>query len=123
MKQIQSPEDDAQICQSFMGNQNDDSDKIKQHWAFNLPCVLFVNRSESNWQRLKPIYVKLYRDVLLSVRKTLAASMSQVVKLVNMKDPDNQIFFLEVINHFLEDIDDIKQRILPQICEFVSLYP
>lgn len=30
------------LADSFMGNE-DSSDKLKEMWAFNLPCVLMVN--------------------------------------------------------------------------------
>ncbi len=28
---------------SFMQNKNDDVDKIKYYWAYNMPCAIMVN--------------------------------------------------------------------------------
>lgn len=107
-----------------MGNASDDVDKVKHSWAFNLPCMLLINGEESFWaSRLKAIYEKLYKDILLTIRKTLAASLFEVVKLVDMKKKDNQTFFLEVVNHFLSDIDEIKNKVMPRLCEIVSCFP
>eukprot|EP00350_Pseudokeronopsis_sp_OXSARD2_P005864 CAMPEP_0170567254 /NCGR_PEP_ID=MMETSP0211-20121228/80363_1 /TAXON_ID=311385 /ORGANISM="Pseudokeronopsis sp., Strain OXSARD2" /LENGTH=40 /DNA_ID= /DNA_START= /DNA_END= /DNA_ORIENTATION= len=39
-------EGENNLYQSFMGNPSDDVDKIKQHWAFNMPCMLLVNGGE-----------------------------------------------------------------------------
>ena len=38
---------------SFMTD--DDTEKIKEMWAFHMPCVLLVQKADY-WQRLKPIY-------------------------------------------------------------------
>ena len=34
---------------SFMQNKSDDNDKVKYHWAFNLPCALLVNGKNKFW--------------------------------------------------------------------------
>lgn len=38
---------------SFMSD--DDSEKIKEMWAYHMPCILLVHKAEY-WPRLKPIY-------------------------------------------------------------------
>jgi len=65
-------------------------DKVKYSWAFFLGCALFVNGGESFWQsKIKTIYEKLYKDILLTVRKTLASSLTEVAKLIDMSNHDN----------------------------------
>lgn len=38
---------------SFMTD--DDTEKIKEMWAYHMPCILLVHKADY-WQRLKPIY-------------------------------------------------------------------
>lgn len=73
-----------------MGNQNDDIDKIKQNWAYNLPCVLLVNQGKIYWEtKVKDIYKVLYKEIILGTRKTLSASMIEVMKLIEMDSESN----------------------------------
>lgn len=65
----------------------------------------------------------MYKDLLITVRKSLASSIVEVMKLVNMDLEDNQHFFTEVFTTYLNDIDDVKQKILPQLCKIISLFP
>lgn len=79
-----------QICSSFMGAPTDDLDKIKYSWAFNMPCILLVNGGQSFWQqRAMSVYEMLSKEIILNIRKTLASSLVEVMKLVNMKDETN----------------------------------
>ena len=73
-----------------MANANDDVDKMKYNWAFFMPCALLINGGQSYWKaKLKNVYQKLYKDILLNTRKTLASSLVEVMKLVDMKEPEN----------------------------------
>lgn len=64
----------------------EDMDKIKQSWAYNMPCVLLINGGKQYWDsRIRQIYDKLYKDVLLSVRKTLASSLLEIMKQAQLK--------------------------------------
>lgn len=68
----------------------DECDKIKEQWAFNMPCVLLVN-GRSYWSaRLKAIYELIYKDVLISVRKSLAAGLIELAKLIEVKSASNE---------------------------------
>ena len=99
-----------------MGTANDDIDKIKYNWAYFMPCVLLINNAQAFWPiKLKAIYEKLYKDILITTRKTLAASLLEIVKLIDMKVDANQVLILEVINAFLSDIDEIKAKVLPNL--------
>lgn len=70
------------LADSFMGNE-DSTDKIKEMWAFNLPCVLLVNAPASVYwqQRIKSIYKEIYTDLQLCVKRSLAASIIEIAKL------------------------------------------
>ena len=63
---------------SFMTD--DDTEKIKEMWAFHLPCVLLVQKAEY-WSRLKPIYSEIYLDLSTTVKKSLASSFLEIAKL------------------------------------------
>lgn len=113
-KFISGTEEENSICQSFMANSNDDVDKIKYYWAFYSGCALLINGGEDYWlSTLKPIYEKLYKDLQINVRKTLASSLVEVMKQVDMGNPDNQEFFMKVIQQFTQDIEEIKVKVAP----------
>lgn len=107
-----------------MGNQSDDVDKIKHCWAFFLGCALTINGGQTYWEsKLKSIYQRLFKDILQNVRKSLASSLVEIVKLVDMELVENQQFFLEVLNFYLNDLEDIKQKVTPHLCKFIASYP
>ena len=76
---------------------------------------------------MKSIYKVLYKDILLNVRKSLAASLIEVAKLIDLKSDvagsENHLFMVEVANHLLSDVDEVRFKLLPHLCEFVSLFP
>lgn len=107
-----------------MGNQNDEVDKIKYYWAYYISCALLLNGGQQFWEiKLKSIYQKLYKDLLLNVRKTLAASLVEVLKLIDMDQGENQEFFIDVLRYYMSDIDEIKCKVIPNLCQVVSLFP
>ena len=109
-------------------NAQDEIDKIKECWAFNFPCVLLVNGGKEYWTRVaKAVYAILTKDILINVRKSLAASLIEICKLIDLKsdldENDDRTFMVEVANNLLGDADEIKLNLLPNLCEFVSLFP
>lgn len=63
----------------------DELDKIKECWAFNFPCVLLVNGGWDFWSyRGKAAYKVLHKDVLINVRRSLAASLVEVARLIGL---------------------------------------
>ena len=106
----------------------DEMDRVKEMWAFNLPCILMVNGGKAYWKsHVKAIYKALYKDILLNVRKSLAASLIEVAKLIDLKEDaagsEDHLFMVEVANHLLSDVDEVRFKLLPHLCEFVSLFP
>ena len=70
----------------------------------------------------------LYRDILINVRRSLAASLVEIARLIELKDSDldeneDRTFMVEVANHFLADANEIKLNLLPKLCDFVNLFP
>jgi len=64
----------------------DETDKIKEQWAFNMPCVLLVNGSK-HWPVIKPIYDILIKETtVISIQKSMAAGLIEVAKLINLKE-------------------------------------
>ena len=113
---------------SMSSNAQDEIDKIKECWAFNFPCVLLVNGGKAYWTRVaKNVYKVLYKDILINVRKSLAASFIEVCRLIGLKEDldenDDRTFMVEVANNLLSDADEIKLNLLPNLCDFVSLFP
>ncbi len=86
------------MLQSFTANQNDDVDKIKYYWAYYIPCSLLLNGGNQFWEtKIRDIFSRLYKDVLVNVRKSLAAGMIEIMKLVDMESKPNQKFFIEAL--------------------------
>ena len=113
---------------SLSSTQFDEADKIKASWAFNFPCVLLVNGGKPYWQRVaKEVYRFLAKDVLITVRKSLAASLVEICRLIGLNEDldenDDRTFMVEVANQLLGEADEIKLNLLPNLCEFVSLFP
>lgn len=108
---------EPEITESFMANE-DSADKLKQMWAFNLPCTLLVN-SAHYWPKLKPIYEEIYRDLQICVKRSLAASLIEIGRIHLDEE-----FLLEVIKYYLAcDLEEVKGKIVPNLVEFVRLYP
>ena len=69
------------MLQSFAATPIDDFDKVKYSWAYFMPCALLLNNGQIYWDtRLKTIYSKLFKDLLLNVRKSLSSSLYEVMK-------------------------------------------
>ena len=76
---------------SFMQNKADDVDKVKYYWAYNLPCTLLVNGKSLFWfSHLKNIYDLLYKDVLINLRTTIAASFKDIIDLLEIDKMENK---------------------------------
>ena len=55
-----------------------------------MPCILLVNGGKPYWtSNLKDIYKSLYKDILLGVRKSLAAGLIEIVKLIGLTDQED----------------------------------
>lgn len=90
--------------------------------------MLLVNGGKPYWTRVaKAVYQVLFKDILINVRKSLAASLVEVCRLIGLNDDldenDDRTFMVEVANHLLADADEIKLNLLPHLCEFVNLFP
>ena len=112
------------VSGSFMNNSSDDIDRIRHCWAFNLPAALDILGSYYWQTRLFPIYAKLQTDIQLCVRKTLASSFGDVIKRVMPKDCFNQEMkecFEKIIKVSLDDIDEIRIKILPHLPVYARL--
>ena len=113
---------------SMSSNAQDEIDKIKECWAFNFPCLLLVNGGKSYWsQTAKAVYTVLQKDVLINVRKSLAASLVEVCRLISLNEDldenDDRTYMVEVANQFLADTDEIKLNLMPNLIDFVALFP
>lgn len=57
-----------------------------------------MNGGNVFWEsKIRDVFQKLYKDVLVNVRKSLAAGMVEIMKLVDMDSKNNQKFFIEAL--------------------------
>ena len=109
-------------------NAQDEIDKIKECWAFNFPCLLLANGGKPYWTQVaKAVYTVLQKDVLINVRKSLAASLVEICRLISLNEDldenDDRTYMVEVANQFLADTDEIKLNLMPNLIDFVALFP
>jgi len=112
---------------SFKQNKTDDIDKVKYYWAYNMPCAILVNQGQKFWfTHLKNIYELLYKDILINVRVTMSSGFKEIIELLDIdkmeKDEDRQ-FFVDVLNHYLKDVEEVSSKVLPTLCKLVSKFP
>ena len=82
----------------------DEHDKMKEMWAFNMPCMLLVNNGRQFWtDTARDVYKMLYKDVLIKIRVSLAASLIEIVKLINLKEDTEEAN--EATRSFQADFD------------------
>jgi hypothetical protein len=83
---------------------NDDGEKIKEMWAYNLPCVLLVNQKQNYWPKIKQIYQEIYTDISIKVKLSLASSLYEVSKIHL-----DELFIVQVVTFFVQiDIEEIR---------------
>ena len=111
----------------LLQNKNDSGDKVKYYWAYNLPCALLVNGGQKFWfSHLKDIYTMLNKDSLINVRTAMSAGFKEIIDLLNvqtMEKEEERKFFIDVMNQYLNDSDEISAKVLPDICHLVSKFP
>lgn len=65
--------------------------------------------------------------MLINVRKSLAASLIEICRLIGLNDDldenDDRTFMVEVASQLLGDTDEIKLNLLPNLIDFVALFP
>lgn len=99
---------------SFMSD--DESEKIKEMWAFHMPCVLLVQKSEF-WPTLKQIYQEIYTDIAVPVKRSLAASFLEITKL----HLDEQ-FMTPVLQSFATSpVEEVRQKVYPHLIPYIKL--
>ena len=110
---------------SFMQNKSDDVDKIKYYWAYNMPCAIMVNPALFWKSHLRNVYELLYKDILINIRTTMSSSFKEIIELVQIEkmEKDDRQFFINVLNHYLKDTEEISSKVLPTICKLVSKFP
>jgi hypothetical protein len=85
-------EEDSLLCQSFAPTGQDDTDKVKLAWAYNMPAALSIYSDKTQlWDKcLRDVYKVLYKDLVLSIRSSLAASLHEIIGLVGSKFEENK---------------------------------
>lgn len=95
---------------------DDESEKIKEMWAYHLPCVLLINKSPY-WQRLKPIYSEIYLEANLNIKKSLASSLLEIAK-IHLDEP----FMTQVLVSYTQsEAEEIRNKVVPNVLQFVKL--
>lgn len=65
---------------------------------------------------------------MIRIRVSLAASLVEIVKLINLKEDteeanEDRTLMVEVANHLLSDEDEVRLKLLPNLCEFITQFP
>mmetsp|Transcript_39605 Transcript_39605/g.60606 ORF Transcript_39605/g.60606 Transcript_39605/m.60606 type:complete len:112 (-) Transcript_39605:1384-1719(-) len=92
-----------------------------------MPCALLVNGGQTFWiDHMKAVYQLLYKDSQVNVRTALSAGFKEIVDLLDLQKMDKldeRQFFVEVVNHYLNDSEEISSKVIPHICHLVSKFP
>lgn len=105
----------------------DEFDKLKEMWAYNMPCLLLINSGRKFWtETARPVYVQLTEEILQKVRSSLAASLHEIAKLVDLRADsaeEDRVFFIKVMNQLLADNEEVKMKLMPNLCDLLLLFP
>lgn len=74
---------------------------------------------------MQPIYEMLSKEKALNLRTSLACSFKELITILEMDkmDNDQRKYFVELLNNFLSDSDDIQAKVLPTMCTLISKFP
>ena len=53
----------------------------------------------------------------------MSASFKIIIDLRKMETSEERSFFIEVLNHYLKDSEEISSKVLPTICKLVAKFP
>lgn len=55
----------------------------------------------------------------------MSSSFKEVIELVELDkmEKEDRQFFIDVLNHYLKDSEEISSRVLPTICKLVAKFP
>ena len=68
----------------------------------------------------------LYKDILINVRTAMSSGFKEIIELLDidkMEQDYERQFFVDVLNHYLKDTDEISSKVLPYICKLISKFP
>lgn len=96
-------------------------DELKHYCAYSFPAV-FLTLGKSKWEELRDLYHKLLQSRNVSVKKTLAASLHEIAKIL---EDSNQIEdeLVTVFEDMIQDVEEVQQEILKNLAVFLSLLP
>lgn len=101
MKDLDIEESLMEKVDEFAGK-NEDVEKVKNQWAYNLPCALLVNGGQKYWlAHLKPIYKILLKDTPTEAKTALSAGFKELINLVSiekLESKEERQFILEIMN-------------------------
>ncbi|KAE8266755.1 hypothetical protein A4X09_0g5592 [Tilletia walkeri] len=89
--------------------------------AFNFPAVV-VTMGAQHWARLQPLHTKLSQDDAVKVRRSLAASLHEIAKIIGSEA--SQAHLLPIFENFLQDYEnEIKTAVLDNVDVFLAQLP
>lgn len=68
----------------------------------------------------------LYKDMLVNVRTAMSSGFKEIIELLDidkMQNQEDRKFFVDVLNHYLIDTEEISSKVLPTLCKLVSKFP
>lgn len=98
-------------------NKYGDSDTV-MYCAYSFPGVLYTAGAE-NWEKLKPVYFSLVKDLQWKVRRTLSHSLHEIAKILGEQLTEE--YLLETFEMFLNDLDQVKVGVIRHLSEFLAV--
>ncbi|ESN99518.1 hypothetical protein HELRODRAFT_101507, partial [Helobdella robusta] len=92
--------------------------EITKHCAYSFPAVAFA-LGRNHWQLLKPVFLKLVRDMQWKVRRTLSFSLHELAMVLGPQLTETDL--LSVFDEFLKDVDDVRVGLLKHLADFFKL--
>lgn len=61
----------------------------------------------------------------MNLRTSLASSFKELIQIleIDKMNQEERKYFVELLNHFLQDTDDIQAKVLPTMCSLISKFP
>lgn len=95
-----------------------DTERI-HNCAFNYPAIV-LTAGVAYWDsHLKDTYLNLTKDYQLKVRRTFAYSLHEIARIIGPERTERDL--VQIFALYLMDLDDVKQGVLDNLSEFLSV--
>lgn len=88
--------------------------------AYSFPAVLLA-LGRNRWNEVRPVFYSLVKDPQPSVRQPIAAALAEIAKIIGPEATVADV--LPVLDIFLHDVDEVKQKVLRVLSAVIALLP